>query len=176
MVQEQNSWKTKTISVKCVLTGWVLSAHHCELRLNQKGNLTVWWYAFYRHRLSVSSVLVGKLTLSPHLSTDLICKPNKLKFQTPGYTAAKRNWFIAIFMGYESIILNRIHSVPVLNLFYHSEAWKLGCKNSFWLWDSGSLERLSEAEFWGSFGFSSVSGVPTGGGLRNLTQLKQSLI
>ena len=121
-VQERHKRKTRGISVKCLLTGPVLSVHNCELYLNQKGNCAVGWCLFYR--LSVSrtcSVLVGKFPLSPPLSTDLICKPNKLKFQTPGYTAAKRDWFIAIFMGYESIIPNSIHSVPALKLLCHSE-------------------------------------------------------
>lgn len=138
MLQEQRTRKMKRISVKCLLTEWVSSAYNCELFWNQKGNSTVGWYSFHRHRLSVSrtcSVLVGKFPLSPQLSTDLICKPNKLKFQTPGYTVAKRDWFIAIFMGYESIILNRIHSAcikPALPLRRQSWGVKHGGKNPFW--------------------------------------------
>lgn len=77
--------------------GWRLAAGgfpalKCWITFKSKGKLFRGWYSFSRCRLSVSrtcSALVGSFPLQPQLCTDLICKANKLKFQTPGQHCGK---------------------------------------------------------------------------------------
>lgn len=148
------------------ISGGGLSVHKFEIYLNQKGSSTmddyhfidtdsqwaepaVFWLASFHSKLNCALTWFVKLI--------------NWNFRPLGNTAATHNWFIAIFMGYESIILNRIHSVPVLNLLYHSEdrLWKLwvqkpfltrGCQqpaDTFWSWISKFIEWPAQ---WGAEG------------------------